>query len=71
MRQEVLKKNILSFCLHKALIKCRVSIRKSSIWTLQYSRRNIMEKKYPRPRYVFAKETFSIYFEHNRNSIES
>ena len=28
----VLKKNVLTFCLHKVLIKCRVSIRKSSIW---------------------------------------
>ena len=28
----VLKKNVLNFCLHKVLIKCRVSIRKSFIW---------------------------------------
>ena len=28
----VLKKNVLTFCLHKVFIKCRVSIRKSSIW---------------------------------------
>ena len=28
----VLKKNVLTFCLHKVLIKCRVSVRKSSIW---------------------------------------
>ena len=27
----VLKKNVLTFCLHKVLIKCRVSISKSSI----------------------------------------
>ena len=28
----VLKINVLTFCLHKVLPKCRVSIRKSSIW---------------------------------------
>ena len=28
----VLKKNVLTFCLHKILIKCHVSISKSSIW---------------------------------------
>ena len=28
----MLKKDALTFCLHKVLIKCRVSIRKSSIW---------------------------------------
>ena len=27
-----LKKNVLTFCLDKVLIKCRVSIRKSSMW---------------------------------------
>ena len=25
-------KNVLAFCLHKILVKCRVSISKSSIW---------------------------------------
>ena len=28
----MLKKGALTFCLYKVLIKCRVSIRKSSIW---------------------------------------
>ena len=28
----VLKKNVLTFCLHKVLIKCRVSTRKSYLW---------------------------------------
>ena len=27
-----LKKNVLTFCLHKVLIKCHASISKSSIW---------------------------------------
>ena len=41
----VLMKNFLTFCLCKVSIKCRVSIRKSSMQTLPCSRRNIMEKK--------------------------
>ena len=28
----VLKKNVSTFCLHKVLIKCRVSTRKSYLW---------------------------------------
>ena len=41
----------------------------SAIQALQYSRRNIMEKSIHFT--SFSKEIFPIYFEHNRNSIES
>ena len=45
----VLKKNVLNFCLHKVLIKCRVSIRKSSIWF--YIDSPIQETKYYEKKY--------------------
>ena len=28
----LLKENVLTFCLHKVLIKCRLSVKKSSLW---------------------------------------
>ena len=46
-RHERVKKNALTFCLRKVFIKCRISISKSSVKTLQYSRRIIIEKKNP------------------------
>ena len=61
----VLKKNVLTFCLHKVLIKCRVSIKKSFTWFCR------LFSTVDEPLTSFSKEIFSIYFEHNRNSIES
>ena len=63
----VLKKNVLTFCLHKVLIKCRVSIRKSSIWF--YGLFSTVDKILWKKSIHFT--PFYIYFEHNRNSIES
>ena len=66
-----LKKNVLTFCLHKVLIKRRVSTLKSFIWfsiDSSVQQMEYYEKKVSTLRHF---EMFSIYFEHNRNSIES
>ena len=68
----VLKKNVLTFCLQKFLIKNVLfplgNHLNGSIHTLQYSRRNIMDKSVHLA--SFSKQVFSIYFEHNRNPVE-
>ena len=67
----VLKKNVLTFCLQKVntFVFPLGNHLNGSIQTLQYSRRNIMEKSIHLT--SFSKQIFSIYFEHNRNPIES
>ena len=68
----VLKENVLTFCLHKVLINCPVSTRKSSIWFYRFFSTvdGILRKKSIHFA-SFSKEIFSVYFERNRNSIES